>query len=247
VQQRLHSYAEQLVGIARARGERLNLARRDPLMSALLGGFARVRSLRGALLRADQLSPRARQRLAQQLDQAHVALNQRGHLELRALLDRVRLLRVDAALLNALFERTRAEPALAAAAIAPLVIDPASELPCAVLIPQQAFTDIVINLFRNALQVSLRQASTAPAVVGIMVAVQLDEITGIERVELRVRDRSPERLELEAMRGAYIEAGLGLTADLVTRYEGQLDVSDDEPGFSKAVILRLPGHRSDAT
>jgi hypothetical protein len=42
------------------------------------------------------------------------------------------------------------------------------------------------------------------------------------------------------LRGRYIEEGLGLTADLVSRYDGTLDVVGGDRGWSKAVLLKLP-------
>ncbi len=244
---RLHAYAEQLVSIGRAHGERLNLAQRDPLTSALLSGFARMRQLRHALLAVDDASPAAHQRLADELRAVDQLLNERGHAALRALLDRVRLLHVDAALLNAVFDRVRHEPALATASIAPLALDPRSELPCALALPRPAFDDILSNLFRNALEASIVHGAPAPIVVGVLVVIELDPVTAIERVALHVRDRAPHMLERAQLRDAYIEAGLGLTADLVAQRDGQLDLSEQEPGFEKAVVLRLPGQRSERT
>jgi hypothetical protein len=56
-----------------------------------------------------------------------------------------------------------------------------------------------------------------------------------------VCDRATGTLPDRALRGRYIEAGLGLTADLVARYEGSLEVRDAAPDWFKAVVLRLPG------
>jgi signal transduction histidine kinase len=237
---RLHAYIEQLDNLARAQGERLNLARRDPLVSALLEGLSRVRALQDTLLRADTLSPAARQQLAHALERADEALNRRGHAELRALLDRVRLLHVDAALLRQVFDRIRHEPALAGESIAELSVDVRSSLPCTLAMPRQAFDDILSNLFRNALQASLQHTRERPVIVGVAVELEADPITAIERVVLRVRDRVPSAPDREQLQHAYIEAGLGLTADLVARHAGSLDVASNEPGFAKAVVLRLP-------
>ena len=72
------------------------------------------------------------------------------------------------------------------------------------------------------------------------VRTELDTITGVERVVFEIRDRSPRELTTEMLRGGHIEEGLGLTAELVTRYEGSLEVTDDCPGWSKAVVVKLP-------
>jgi hypothetical protein len=243
---RLHAYVEQLVALARTHGERLNATRRDPLLSTLLSGFRALRAQAAKLRGVDALSPRARQRLAHALRTIDAELNGRGHAELRGLLDRVRLLHVDAARLHAVFDRIRHEPALAAESIAPLAIDPRAALPCALLLPERAFDDVLSNLFRNALQASLGQTRERPVVVGLGVEIEVDPVTAIERIALRVRDRAAP-LDRARLRDAYIEAGLGLTADLVARHEGTLDVSDSEPdGFAKAVVLRLPGQGGEA-
>ena len=55
-----------------------------------------------------------------------------------------------------------------------------------------------------------------------------------------IEDRSPQVLTAEMVRGRYIEEGLGLTADLVSRYEGTLDVVPGENGWAKAVAVKLP-------
>ena len=41
------------------------------------------------------------------------------------------------------------------------------------------------------------------------------------------------------LRSRYIERGLGLTVDLISRNGGSIGV-EDEPGYSKAVVVRLP-------
>jgi hypothetical protein len=76
--------------------------------------------------------------------------------------------------------------------------------------------------------------------VGLCVRVEVDAATGDEHVACMVLDRAPGELPARALRARYIEAGLGLTADLVARYEGTLDV-EPASGWSKAVVLRLPG------
>jgi tetratricopeptide (TPR) repeat protein len=243
---RLEAYVEQLSQIGRAYGERLNARRRDRTLSALAAGFARVRQARSQLMAAGALGLRARARLARALLRANELLNVEAQGQLNHLLDGLRGLQLTAAVLQASFTRVRGEPALSLAPIEPLAIDPASELPCAVAVGAQAFDDILANLFRNALQASLRYPEPRPVIVGVSVGRQLDEITGLASVEVRVRDRSPEPLDPAKLQGGYIEAGLGLTADLVARHAGQLTVQASDPGFSKAVVLRLPEQRSEA-
>ena len=55
---------------------------------------------------------------------------------------------------------------------------------------------------------------------------------------IRVKDRSPEQLSNEMLRGRYVERGMGITVDLLSRYDGAISV-EGEPGWSKAVVLRF--------
>ena len=103
-----------------------------------------------------------------------------------------------------------------------------------------AFEDVVGNLVRNAIQTSVRQAPGQPVHIGFAVDTDVDFITGLEWLALRIRDRSPHELTVEMLRGRYIEEGLGLTADLVSRYDGALDVVEDAAPWTKAVVVRLP-------
>jgi hypothetical protein len=66
----------------------------------------------------------------------------------------------------------------------------------------------------------------------------VDEITGLGTLAIRIKDRSPEQLSNEMLRGRYVERGMGITVDLLSRYDGSIAV-EDEPGWSKAVVLRF--------
>ena len=79
-----------------------------------------------------------------------------------------------------------------------------------------------------------------PVVAGVDVRTEVDEITGLERVTFLVRDRSAEVLSADVLHSRYIEEGLGLTADLVSRYDGSLDVLTAQEGWTKAVAMALP-------
>lgn len=237
---RLREAARRLEQTARAYGVRLNLKHRDPALSALLRGFARLQTVERDLARVERLSPRAARRLADRLNQAAHLLNVEGYEAIRVLLDGLRVLRVDATLLAALFERARREPALASVALAApdIRIGDAPEL--AVAIPRAALEDIVVNLVRNAIQSTLRHGPPGPIRIGLFLDEELDEITGLSRALFSVLDCSPQVLTREMLRGRYIEAGLGLTADLVTRYEGTLDLGPAPPPYTKAVLVKLP-------
>ncbi|MCB9525771.1 MAG: tetratricopeptide repeat protein [Myxococcales bacterium] len=244
---RLRGYAARLARLGRARGLRLNLRRNDKALSALLEGFRTLEGAAGLLDRAPRLGPGGQARLLRALRRAARLLNVQGYEGVRALLDQLRVLRVDAALLETLFSRTCNEPAFAEARIAPLAIEAdADALPTAVVVPRYAFDDILHNLLRNGIQSSLAHCPAGePVRIGLGVAVEVDPITGLARVALRILDRSPQRLTPEMLRGRYIEEGLGLTADLVSRHEGTLDVEGAAPPWQKAVVVKLPLHDAD--
>jgi hypothetical protein len=70
--------------------------------------------------------------------------------------------------------------------------------------------------------------------------LEVDEVTGYERAVFLVCDHSDKILNTEMIRGQAIEGGLGLTADLVSRYDGMVDVMDNIRGWKKAVRVKLP-------
>lgn len=236
---RLRNYAEQLHKIGRGYGLRLNLARRDPALSALLRGFRILETCASGLDRYARLGRGRRRRLRRTLERATQLLNVDGYEAVRALLDRLRVLRIDHALLEGIYDRTRREPAFARTHFAPLDVDGAEHLPSAVAMPRHAFEDIVANLIRNAIQSSVRHGD-GPVHIGLAVHDEVDMITGLQRLVLLIRDRSPQQLTPEMLRGRYIEEGLGLTADLVSQYEGSLDVIEATAPWTKAVMFQLP-------
>lgn len=237
---RLRAYAEQLRQIGRAHDTRLNLRHRDPPLSALLSGFALLER-HGRDLDRVVTRGRAPRRLCRALDRAARRLNIEGHAATIALLDRLRVLTVDAPLLRAVFDRTAREPAFATLRLAPLDLDVApGALPTRVAMPRAAFEDVVQNLVRNAIQASARADGEGPIAIGLAVDDELDEITFLTRVRFGVRDRAPGALTTDHLRGRRIEDGLGLTADLASRYEGSLTVEPAEAPYTKAVVLALP-------
>jgi tetratricopeptide (TPR) repeat protein len=234
VARRLDGYTEDLERIGRARGMRLNLRRRDPAVAPLFRGLALLAPLLPKLARG-----RATRLRARRLRAAADLLNSRGHAAIEQLLAGVRILPVDARLLRDIFERTRGEPALAGVNVGPVELDIRVDLPCAVVIPRPAFEDVMTNLLRNAIQASARH-ERGEVVVGIAVESEVNAVTGHERLRFAVCDRSPEPLTLSALGRRGAEAGLGLTAELVARYDGSLDVEPGAAGWTKRVVVRLP-------
>ena len=239
---KLAAYADNLRQLGRAHGVRLNLERKDPAMSALLAGFSLLRREASRLQSVEQLSLSRRQRLSRSLAEAVALLNEEGYGELQALLSEIRRFVVDAELIEQVFDEVRAEPALASAPIAPLELSDDNALPCALQLPHQAFAEVLTNLFRNAIQASLDAVPNSAQMVevGLRVVRDIDPITGIERVVFRVRDRARGELTTSQLRGQPAERGLGLSAELVSRYEGFLEVEPQEPGWNKAVVVAFP-------
>jgi signal transduction histidine kinase len=187
---------------------------------------------------ASALSQSRKKRVLLSLRKVVHNLNVVGSKELKKLLDRLRVLEVDEALLNSIWERICTEPSFASVDLGPLQTRMDTDS-CPLLIPRQALEDILGNLIRNAIQSSVEDGAL-PIAIEIKVANEVDETTGIEQMSFQVRDRSSKALDAEMLRGRYIEQGLGLAAELVAKYDGSLDVMPSEDGWSKAVVVRLP-------
>lgn len=239
VLQKLLAYKEQLEQIGRTHGVRLNLQRRDAALSALLNGFNLLKKADPLMYRAEILTPPERARLLKMLKQAARLLNVEGYEAVRSLLDRLRVLAVDRELLEGTFRNVRREPAFGGVEIAPLEFDADLELPVGVPVPRQAFEDIITNLLRNALD-SSRQHTEGEIRIGLDLKEEIDMITGFEKVALHVKDRSPQALTTEMIRGRFIEGGLGLAADLVSKYEGAIEAMALTGEWAKAVVVRFP-------
>ena len=97
--------------------------------------------------------------------------------------------------------------------------------------------DILVNVLRNSLDASLRYC-TPPVALAVELRTEVDEITGHAALAIRIKDRSPQRLSNEMLRGRYVERGMGITVDLLSRYDGSIAV-EEEPGWAKAVVLRF--------
>jgi len=68
----------------------------------------------------------------------------------------------------------------------------------------------------------------------------VDGITGIERVAFLIKDRSSKSLSIDTLRNRLVEQGLGLTFELVSKYDGNLDVRSADAPWVKAVVVELP-------
>lgn len=238
VQARLEGYMETLRTLGRAHGLRLNLEYKDRALRAIYAGFNILRRMGPTLAAIPTLSRWRRALLVREMKRAARLLNTEGYEAVRALLDELRVLRLDESVLRAIHARTCREPAIKALKPLPLDLTVDTPLPLGVCLPRGALEDVLGNLFRNALQASAH-AGVVPQ-VGLKVDVEVNPITGHERLRLFVRDRAPQKLELQTILAQGIEGGLGLTAGLVARYDGTLDVGGPQDGWTKAVVVKLP-------
>src|SRR5690606_32699122 len=99
--------------------------------------------------------------------------------------------------------------------IAPLTIEGDGEQ---VRIFPSDLHDILANVLRNSLMSSAMYAEP-PIGLGVGLETEVDDITGLTSLAIRIKDRSPERLTNEMLRGRYVERGMGITADLLSRYD----------------------------
>jgi tetratricopeptide (TPR) repeat protein len=237
---RLDGYVAELKRIGRANRKRLNLRRKDAAITPLLKGFELLERAKPVLKRLSGLSSGARAALLRNLKTASRLLNTEAYEAVRALLDRLRILEVDEDLLLSIYDRCCGEPTFVGVTLGRLQMSFDLDVRSGITVPRAAFEDVLANLIRNGIQSSLEHGESDQVVIGLGVELEVDPITGLERLVFLVRDRSPKVLTAEMLRGRYIEEGLGLTADLVSRYEGTLDVLPGADGWSKSVVVKLP-------
>lgn len=225
---RFRGYVRELELLGRVHGVRLDLRRADPTFGPLVAAIDR-------LARHEKDLRRGNPRRAHDLREIAWVLNDDGYRALGRLVRRVCVLPVDAALIGAAWDAVTREPELRGRALPAFAVTPAAE-PVFVRIYRGEIDDILVNLLRNAVQASLEAGTTR---IDVRVDLDEDDITGLERVAVRVVDDAPRRISTAVIRGRYIERGLGLTVDLISRNGGSIHV-EDEPGRSKAVVVRLP-------
>ena len=230
---RFDAYIEQLEAIARRAGVRLSLRHRDPVFSGLIRGMNRLRALRRDFFNGGS------QRLPGELRALSAVLNGDAYQGLGDIIRGVEVQQVGESLLQTVVQSVAREeiyePGLEAAVS--LVVDD----DVAVRVPLSDLHDILGNLLRNAYQAS---AEAMELQIGIHVALQTDPVTFLDRAVIRVQDNAPRRVTTAIVRGRYIERGLGLTVDLISRHGGSIHV-EDEPGWCKAVVVRLPAVELD--
>lgn len=210
--------------LARLHGVRVDLRLADPVFGPLIAAMDRLEGLLPDLRRGAT-------RVVGPLRGVSESLNGPGYQALGHLLQRLCLQPLDAEVIGDSWRKVTSE----ARVDQDLDLDLPDDLP-RLRIYRGELDDVLTNLLRNALEASAGEP--APN-VGVRVSTEEDPITGLERVEIRVRDRARKRLSTAMIRSRSIGRGLGLAVDLVTRNGGSIHV-EDEPGWSKAVVVRLP-------
>lgn len=223
---RFHLYIDQLSELGRSRGVRLNLRVRDPVFGPLIAAMDRLSAMERRLV-SGRVKP-------EELRSVSDSLNQEGFAALGELLQGVCVVELKPPVFQAALDAVLAEPAFRGVAVPEWVLDVPETL--SVRVFRDDLHDILVNLLRNALEASIQAGCGR---LGVRLDIEEDDITGIERVEIRVADDAPRRISTAMIRGRYIERGLGLAVDLTSRAGGSIHV-EDEPGWSKAVVVRLP-------
>jgi tetratricopeptide (TPR) repeat protein len=231
---RFLGYVGELEQVARAHGVTLNLRRKDPTFKAMLRAFDEVAAKAKWLRHPGGLRASKKLELARVLLRAGDVLGRRAFDRLSDVIRTLCIAEVDAEFIAQVYEEVATEDKFATVAIAPLVITGEGEQ---VRIFPSDLHDILANVLRNSLMSSVMYASP-PLGLGVELVTEVDDITGLTSLAIRIKDRSPERLTNEMLRGRYVERGMGITADLLSRYDGSIAV-ETEPGWEKAVVLRF--------
>lgn len=231
---RFVDYLEELEKVGRAHDVVLNLSRKDPIFRPMIAAWAELRRWAPRLRDAYALRPSEKLELARCLHRCGHVLGRQAFERLSELIAELCITEVHTGLIQRIFEQVRGEKQFVDEAIEPLAVDGVS---APVRIFRVDLEDILANVFRNALRSSLSYAEP-PVALAVELTTEYDEITGLGTLAIRVKDRSSEPLSTEMLRGRYVERGMGITVDLLSRYDGSIGV-EPEPGWSKAVVLRF--------
>ncbi|MFV8753889.1 tetratricopeptide repeat protein [Nannocystaceae bacterium ST9] len=231
---RFLGYVGELHKVARAHGVTLNLRRKDPTFKAMLKAFEDVAINARELRHPGGLRPGRKLELARVLSRSGDVLGRKAFEQLSGVIRSLCIARVDHEFIATVYEEIATEDKFSHVQIAPLMIEGESQR---VRIFPTDLHDILANVLRNSLMSSAMYAHP-PIGLGVALVTEFDDITGLSSLVIRIKDRSPERLTNEMLRGRYVERGMGITADLLSRYDGSIAV-EPEPGWEKAVVLRF--------
>lgn len=232
---KLDGYVEELERIGQRFDTRLNLRRRDPVIAPLLQGFALLRRVRR---RMREPTARDQRVLVRALQHASERINDEAYRAVHDILDKLRHLKIDGALLMGLAMRTASEPGFSETPIRPLELIDDAPLPQPIVAARALFEDALINLLRNAYQSSSDAAE--PIQVAIHASVDVDGLTGLSYLTLTVFDRADAQLAPDAFQDASAESGLGIVRECVGRSDGIVSVVSAPPPWSKGVSISFP-------
>jgi Tfp pilus assembly protein PilF len=239
----------EIEAVARARGARLNLRFRDPLLSPVYRALAVLRRARAPLeklalcegapkARAGR-APKARAAASASVTGALRLLDPKEGAALGALLDDAASTRVELAALEALLaEASRARGVVERVPLVALGLLAGGSAMPRVRVERGAWETIWRNLFANALAAGVPGRPPSLAVAASEVR---DPVTGQRILRLVLADDVARPLTTEMIRGRAAERGLGIVADLVRLHEGTVEVGPPPaPGFVKGIVLELP-------
>lgn len=231
---RFLGYVVQLQQVARSHGVTLNLRRKDPIFRPMLEAFAELADAADDLRNPQGLRPGRRLELSRLLGRSGHVLGRQAFERLSGLIRSLCITRVDRGLISDVYRSVVGEEQFKGQPIAPLEL---SGDGAHVRVFRTDLEDILANVVRNSLRSSVLYAAPRSG-LGVELVSEIDEITGLCSLAIRIKDRSPEQLSNEMLRGRYVERGMGITVDLLSRYDGAIAV-EPEPGWEKAVVLRF--------
>lgn len=239
---RFLGYLDELEKVARAHRVTLNLHRKDPIFRPMMQAFEELARWAPRLRHSHGLRPGKKLELARVLNRTGHVLGRQAFERLSGLIRELCVTNVDGELVAAVYGQVTGEEQFESELVAPLRV---TGIGAHVRIFRTDLEDILANVFRNSLRSSMLYAP-APAQLGVELTTEIDEITGLGSLAIRIKDHSPEQLSNEMLRGRYVERGMGITVDLLSRYDGSIGV-EPEPGWSKAVVLRFFTLEDDTT
>lgn len=231
---RFLGYVQELEKVARTHGVTLNLRRKDPIFRPIIKAFEELARRVDSLRHPANLAPERRLELARVLERSGHVLGRQAFDRLSGLIRVLCVVHVNHDLVQEVYDEVRGEEQFVDRDLAPLQI---SGPPASIRIFRSDLQDILANVLRNSLKSSLSYARP-PIGLGVRLDMETDDITGLSTLAIRIADRSPEQLSNEMLRGRYVERGMGITVDLLSRYDGSIAV-EDEPNWQKAVVLRF--------
>jgi hypothetical protein len=212
----------------------LNLGRKDPIFRPMIVAFEELARWAPAMRNPHRLRAGKKLELARVLGRAGHVLGRQAFERLSGLIRELCVTNVEPSLVTSVYEQIVGEKQFEGCDFAPLVL---SGTGAPIRIFRTDLEDILANVIRNSMRSSM-QYTQPPVGVGVELMTEIDEITGLGSLAIRIKDRSPEQLSNEMLRGRYVERGMGITVDLLSRYDGAIAV-EPEAGWSKAVVLRF--------